>query len=47
MGTFDVSRNHLDEAQQKRLPGKCLLLSVSLPTQAAQEKERSSGGKMC
>ena len=47
MGTLDVFRNHLDEAQQKRLPGKCLLLSASLPAQAVQEKERSSGGKMC
>ena len=44
---LDVSRNHLDAEQQKRIPGKCLLLSASLPAQAVQEKERGSGGKMC
>lgn len=36
---LDVSRKHLDAAQQKRFPGKCLLLSPSLPAQAVQERE--------
>lgn len=44
MWILDVSRNDLDEAQWKRFPGKCLLLSASLPAQGVREREREELG---